>query len=451
MPKIKTRPKTPTPRVLSSQQQSLLWDSLRQAGNLRDSTLIFLVLKTGLKSAEVCKLNIADVFRDGQVSATLTVRPEMATNGRPRRLPLSSDIQNAIEDFIRWKRQAGESLQPSAPLFCTARTKKRLIPRDFQRLLKNAGTALGQQFTPNDLRHTFATELYQKTGDLESVRVALGLRSLKPEQVAMYTRSSESGASKVSLLHGEKESDVETSPPELGIWRTYDVTDGLPAGVGSMLQDRHGYLWLGTSAGLCRYDGAEFITYTTADGLASNFVNAICEDRQGRLWIGTSENGISCYDGKEFTNYTTAHGLTGNWVLGICEDRNGHLWIGTAGGVSRFDGKSFATYTTAEGLAGNGVRTICEDQQGRLWFACVGGGASCYDGKQFTNYTKANGLPDDCVWDVCSDQQGRLWFAIRGFRPERGYSVTCFDGNNFTTYTTEHGLAADYIWGIYAD
>ena len=88
MPKIKTRPKKTTPRVLSSQQQSLLWDALRQAGNHRDSTLICLVLKTGLKSAEVCKLNIADVWRDGQVIATLTVRPEMATNGIHRRLPL---------------------------------------------------------------------------------------------------------------------------------------------------------------------------------------------------------------------------------------------------------------------------------------------------------------------------------------------------------------------------
>ncbi|MFQ6041580.1 MAG: two-component regulator propeller domain-containing protein, partial [Candidatus Poribacteria bacterium] len=458
MPKIKTRRKTPTPRVLSLKQQNLLWDTLRQSGNLRDRTLILLVLKTGLKSAEVCKLNVADVFKDGQVIATLTVRPEMTTNGIPRRLPLGSDVRDAIEDFIRWKGQAGESLQPSAPLFCAVRTKKRLASRDFQRLLKNACANLGHQFTPNDLRHTFAAELYQKTGDLESVRVALGLRSLKPEQIAMYTSSSESGEPRVSLLHGEKESDVETSSSKLGVCRTYDVTDGLPAGVDAMLQDRHGYLWLGTNAGLCRYDGTKFITYTTADGLVGNFIVAICEDHRGRLWIGTAQDGISCYDGKEFTNYTTAHGLADNRVWCICEDRNGHLWIGTVGGgVSRFDGERFtrilanSATTTEDGLAGNNVRAICEDQQGRLWFATLDGGVSCYDGVQFTNYTKADGLPDDSVWDVCSDRQGRLWFAIGDRRLERGYGVTCFDGNNFTTYTTEHGLQSDHIWGISAD
>jgi len=110
-----------------------------------------------------------------------------------------------------------------------------------------------------------------------------------------------------------------------GIWRTYDATDGLPGGVECLLQDRHGYLWLGTSVekdtgtGLCRYDGAEFITYTTDDGLADNRVMSIYEDHQGRLWLGTP-NGISCYDGfdtpsatqpkgQRFTNYTTEDGL----------------------------------------------------------------------------------------------------------------------------------------------
>ncbi len=80
---------------------------------------------------------------------------------------------------------------------------------------------------------------------------------------------------------------VEIAQPKQGIWRTYDVTDGLPGGVLCLLQDQKGYLWLGTRSGLCRYDGQEFITYTTADGLAADAVQALCEDREGRLWIGT--------------------------------------------------------------------------------------------------------------------------------------------------------------------
>jgi len=72
-----------------------------------------------------------------------------------------------------------------------------------------------------------------------------------------------------------------------GVWRTYDATDGLPGQVYRLLQDRQGYLWIATNAGLCRYDGTEFITYTTADGLVHNGVGALCEDNEGRLWIVT--------------------------------------------------------------------------------------------------------------------------------------------------------------------
>jgi len=79
---------------------------------------------------------------------------------------------------------------------------------------------------------------------------------------------------------------IRTVKLKQGTWKTYDATNGLPGAVWPMLQDRQGYLWLGTRAGLCRYDGTRFITYTTVDGLADGRINAICEDEQGRLWLG---------------------------------------------------------------------------------------------------------------------------------------------------------------------
>ena len=65
MPGPKTRKKPQIPQILSPQQQTHLLDALYQAGNHRDAMLISLVLKTGLKSAEVCALDVADV-RQGQ-------------------------------------------------------------------------------------------------------------------------------------------------------------------------------------------------------------------------------------------------------------------------------------------------------------------------------------------------------------------------------------------------
>ena len=79
------------------------------------------------------------------------------------------------------------------------------------------------------------------------------------------------------------------------------------------------------------------------------------EDKTGNLWFGTGGGGVSRYDGKSFTTFTTAQGLANNFVCSITEDKTGNLWFGTGGGVSRYDGKSFTTFTTAQGLANNGV------------------------------------------------------------------------------------------------
>ena len=248
---------------------------------------------------------------------------------------------------------------------------------------------------------------------------------------------------------------IETIQPKQGIWRTYDVTDGLPGGVQCLLQDRQAYLWLGmNSEGFCRYDGAEFTTYTTDDGLADNGVMAICEDSKGNLWFGTPD-GVSCFDGQRFTNYTTDDGLADNHVGAILEDSQGRLWFGTWGtGVSCFDGQRFTNYNNRDGLAGNYISTIYEDQRGLLWFGTgpmltfyVGGisGVSSFDGQIFTTYTIEDGLVNNNVTAICEDRQGHLWFGTWGG------GVSCFDGQQFLSYTTENGLLGNRVDDIIQD
>ena len=63
------------------------------------------------------------------------------------------------------------------------------------------------------------------------------------------------------------------SPP----FSVRNTADGLPSNtVYGMLQDRDGYLWFGTDAGLARYDGTSFRSWTTSDGLSDNEVLSPC-------------------------------------------------------------------------------------------------------------------------------------------------------------------------------
>src|SRR6056297_2887001 len=118
--------------------------------------------------------------------------------------------------------------------------------------------------------------------------------------------------------------------------RQLTINDGLPSNkIRDIYKDSRGFIWIGTSAGLTRYDGNHFKTYTTDHGLAGNRVWSIDEDDQGNLWLGCYGEGISKFDGQSFTNYSEQDGLINNNVRKVqySEIHEGML-IGTSYGFS---------------------------------------------------------------------------------------------------------------------
>lgn len=184
MPRNKRR-KNQQPRVLDELQQRTLLDSLETRE--RDRMLILFCLRTGLRNSEACGMNVGDIQKFGSVVTTLEVRSEIAKNKVSRRIPLVNDVRDALDEFLMWKSERNENDDFNSPLFCTLRTKNRLAPRDFQRIMEAASARIGLRFTPHDLRHTFGTELYRATHDLESVRIALGHTSLDATLIYMHT------------------------------------------------------------------------------------------------------------------------------------------------------------------------------------------------------------------------------------------------------------------------
>ena len=99
-------------------------------------------------------------------------------------------------------------------------------------------------------------------------------------------------------------------------------------------------------------DLTEIITnFTEKEGLSNNVVWSIIEDKKGNLWFGTS-GGYACkYDGKTFTSYLINKNIENNIVQSIKEDKKGNLWFGTLfGGVTCFDGKIMKNYSVKQGL-----------------------------------------------------------------------------------------------------
>ncbi len=98
--------------------------------------------------------------------------------------------------------------------------------------------------------------------------------------------------------------------------------------------------------------------FTNLDGLPSNSIRAIFKDSRGLLWIGT-DAGVCKFDGTEFTVYNYQDGLAGDKVWSITEDDDANLWFGCfGGGISKFDGKQFYSFNNNDGLVDNYVRVI---------------------------------------------------------------------------------------------
>jgi ligand-binding sensor domain-containing protein/signal transduction histidine kinase/CheY-like chemotaxis protein len=226
---------------------------------------------------------------------------------------------------------------------------------------------------------------------------------------------------------------------------TWLFKDGLPHDhVQALLQDRAGYLWVGTEEGAARFDGVRFTNFhrgnTPAFGASS--VCALCEDPDGGLWIGTGHGVVRCREGR-FTAFTTQHGLPNDIVRALCRTRDGRLWVGTAGGLAQLRDGRFVPFANRQGLSGAYVWALCEGTDGSLWVGTVRG-LYRLEGGRVTVYTAAEGLPADRVQALCVDRRGRLWVGTSG-------GLARFESGRFTRCTRQDGLPPDGVSALYED
>jgi ligand-binding sensor domain-containing protein/serine phosphatase RsbU (regulator of sigma subunit) len=109
----------------------------------------------------------------------------------------------------------------------------------------------------------------------------------------------------------------------------------------SILQDSHGFLWIGTGSGLSMYNGLEFENFTVNDSLADDFIT--CSISSGTdLWFGHMNGRISCYHQTKFSQ-VNAQGRDLTPVTHFARDPEGHIWFSTyEEGLFRLDAQSLS-------------------------------------------------------------------------------------------------------------
>ena len=179
----------------------------------------------------------------------------------------------------------------------------------------------------------------------------------------------------------------------------------------TILQDRTGFLWVGTANGLFRYDGRRFKQYSTSDGLPSAAIECLHESIDGILWVGTPK-GIARRSGDHFE--PVDQGKLGPVVgrFSISSDKAGHLYVATesglAIGLTGARGLEF-NINPAPGAAGTQqVHSVAVDRSGKVWFGC--GQSICkLEGERIVVYDADAGVVPD-RWDaLVVDSHGNLW------------------------------------------
>jgi signal transduction histidine kinase/CheY-like chemotaxis protein/ligand-binding sensor domain-containing protein/protocatechuate 3,4-dioxygenase beta subunit len=278
--------------------------------------------------------------------------------------------------------------------------------------------------------------------------------------------------------------------------RGFSSNDGLIDGAVYAAQRAEGNLWIATSRGVSRFDGANFVNFTTVDGLAANDVITVTTTPDGSIWFGSRTGGISRYDPNHFAHFDAADGLvapnspfavpTGSGGAALAAP-DGSLWFASGfwgdsrKGLVRFDGRNFQQITAGlstavdslvlakdgsiwvgfdteglghytqgrfekltrtDGLIDNAVNSMAVGKDGELWIGTWNNGLSRYDGRAFQNFTVESGLPTNSVRSLAVDANNTAWIGTSGG------GLLRFDGNYFEQYTITNGLASDNILTI---
>lgn len=206
-----------------------------------------------------------------------------------------------------------------------------------------------------------------------------------------------------------------------------------------IIQDAQGYMWFAGEFGLARYDSHNFRFYyydsKNSASISSNYVSCLALDRMGVLWLGTIA-GLNRFDPttNKFIRYTAGDGplgLSSNVVISLAVMPDNRLFVGTAAGLNvlNADRSEFLRPGAAgsefkagsESLRAGYVRSIMQDSKRRIWFGVTGVGLMVFDiaSGSFLPIdqliVEQIGLGIKDVERVFEDSNGNFWVASAKF------------------------------------
>jgi site-specific recombinase XerD len=154
---------------------------LKATDSIREKALLTLGFCTGYRISELLSLTVSDVSTNGTIHSHVTVKAANTKTKVGRTATLNSDAKKALKTLVDWLEQKG--MDKTAPLFVSRKHTNgfaAISRQQAHKLLKDLFALAGEfgNVSTHTLRKTFAKAIYDATGKLELVQIALGHKSI---------------------------------------------------------------------------------------------------------------------------------------------------------------------------------------------------------------------------------------------------------------------------------
>ncbi|HJU83579.1 MAG TPA: ATP-binding protein [Holophagaceae bacterium] len=192
-------------------------------------------------------------------------------------------------------------------------------------------------------------------------------------------------------------------------FRRFELNDGLPQSqVTVLMEDRHGFLWVGTNTnGLARLAAGTFHPYGIAQGVRARSISALLEDRRGAIWAASYDSGVSEIYGSRVTNHGPQDGLAASQAFGLALDKEGRILVATRLGLFRQSSQGFEHVSLPDVWGAGPILRIAADPSGRIWMSTRNRRVASWDGQRVVERPFPADTPPGDLTDLHVDQDGQ--------------------------------------------